>query len=108
MNIVNNITNNPGTDLAALAYLNTNKTATGTFISANTVTFANGFLIAPTGLPATTVVNFTFFVNGQYVEATSIVSFTDNSTSSTLVLNTTTLGYELESSDVIIGVGKFN
>ena len=108
VNIVNNITNNPGTDLAALAYLNTNKTATGTFISANTVTFANGFLIAPTGLPATTVVNFTFFVNGQYVEATSIVSFTDNSTSSTLVLNTTTLGYELESSDVIIGVGKFN
>ena len=108
VNIVNNITNNTGTDTAAISYLNTNKTVTGTFVSANTVTFPNGFLIAPTGLPATSVVNFTFFVNGQYVEATSIVSFTDNTTSSTLVLNTTALQYNLEASDVIIGVGKFN
>jgi hypothetical protein len=108
VNIVNNITNNTGTDVAALAYLNTNKTVTGTFVSANTVTFPNGFLTAPSGLPATSVTNFTFFVNGQYVEATSITSFTDNTTSSTLILNTTALQYELEASDIIIGVGKFN
>ena len=108
VNIVNNITNNTGTDTAAISYLNTNKTVTGTFVSANTVTFPNGFLIAPSGIPATSVINFTFFVNGQYVEATSIVSFTDNTTSSTLVLNTTALQYNLEASDVIIGVGKFN
>ena len=50
----------------------------------------------------------TFFVNGQYVEPTSIVSFTNNITSTTLVLNTNALQYELEGSDVIIGVGKFN
>jgi hypothetical protein len=108
VNIVNNITNNTGTDVAALAYLNTNKTVTGTFVSVNTVTFPNGFLDAPTGLPATSVTNFTFFVNGQYVEPTSIVSFTNNTTSTTLVLNTTALQYELEASDVIIAVGKFN
>jgi hypothetical protein len=103
-----NITNNTGTDTAAITYLNTNKTVTGAFVSANTVTFPNGFLDAPTGLPTTSVNNFTFFVNGQYVEATSIISFTNNITSSTLVLNTTALQYELEASDVIIGVGKFN
>jgi hypothetical protein len=108
VNIVNNITNNTGTDTAAITYLNTNKTVTGTFVSANTVTFPNGFLTAPSGIPATSVINFTFFVNGQYVEATSITSFTDNTTSSTLVLNTAALQYELEASDVIIGVGKFN
>jgi len=108
VNIVNNITNNTGTDIAAITYLNTNKTVTGTFVSVNTVTFPNGFLDAPTGLPATSVTNFTFFVNGQYVEPTSIVSFTNNTTSTTLVLNTTALQYELEASDVIIAVGKFN
>lgn len=108
VNNVNYITNNAGTDIAAITYLNTNKTVTGTFISNNTVLFPNGFLIAPSNIPPTTVVNFTFFINGQYVEASSIISFTDNTTTSTLVLNTNTLGYELEESDVIIGVGKFN
>ena len=108
VNIVNNITNNTGTDVAAITYLNTNKTVTGVFVSANTVTFPSGFLDAPASLPATSVNNFTFFVNGQYVEASSITSFTNNTTSSTLVLNTAALQYELEASDVIIGVGKFN
>lgn len=108
VNIVNNITNNTGTDVVAITYLNTNKTVTGAFVSANTVTFPNGFLDAPPSLPATSVNNFTFFVNGQYVEASSIISFTNNTTSSTLILNTTALQYELEASDVIIGVGKFN
>jgi len=91
-----------------IAYINTNKTVAGAYVSSNTVTFPNGFLIAPTGLPVTTVANFTFFINGQYVEASSITSFTDNITSSTLVLNTMALGYQLEASDVIVGIGKFN
>ena len=108
VNNVNNITYNPGTDIAAITYLNTNKTVTGTFVSTNTVTFPNGFLDAPSSLPPTSVTNFTFFVNGQYVEPTSIVSFTNNISSTTLVLNTTALQYELEASDVIIAVGKFN
>lgn len=108
VNNVNYITNNTGTDPAVIAYLNTNKTITGAFASSNTVIFPNGFLNAPTGLPSTSVVNFTFFVNGQYVEASSITSFTDGGSYSTLVLNTNTLGYELEASDVIIGIGKFN
>jgi hypothetical protein len=104
----NIVINQQTVDTAAVIYINTNKTVTGTYVSANTVTFPDGFLIAPSSLPPTSVSNFTFFVNGQYVEASSIVSFTDNSTSSTLVLNTTALGYELEASDVIIGIGKFN
>lgn len=108
VNIVNNITNNTGTDPAVINYLNTNKTVTGAFASSNTVIFPNGFLNAPTGLPATSVVNFTFFVNGQYVEASSITSFTDGGSYSTLVLDTSALQYELEASDVIIGIGKFN
>jgi hypothetical protein len=108
VNNVNNITNYTGEGSPAVTYLGVNKTVTGVFVSANTVTFPNGFLDAPSGLPATSVNNFTFFVNGQYIEASSIISFTNNVTFSTLVLNTTALQYELEASDVIIGVGKFN
>ena len=104
----NIVINTTAVDTGAITYLAVNKTVTGTYSSPNTVVFPNGFLVAPAGLPATSVNNFTFFVNGQYVEATSIVSFSNGGTSSTLVLNTTALQYELEASDVIIGIGKFN
>ena len=104
----NIVINQPTVDIASVIYINSNKTVTGAYASSNTVVFPNGFLIAPSTLPPTSVNNFTFFVNGQYVEASSIVSFTDNITTSTLVLDTIALGYELEVSDVIIGIGKFN
>jgi len=103
-----NITNIFDFDPALATYLDTNKTVTGTVATNNTVTFANGWLAAPTGLPVTSVTNFTFFVNGQYVEPTSITSFVEGGGISTLVLNTTTLGYTLESDDVVIAVGKFS
>jgi hypothetical protein len=108
VNNVNNIINIGSADSTVISYLNTSKTVTGVFSSSNIVVFSSGFLTAPPTLPPTTVNNFTFFVNGQYVEASSIVSFTNGITTSTLVLNTTALGYELEASDVIIGIGKFN
>lgn len=103
VNNVNYITN-AEFDPAIVTYLNTNKSVTGTVISTTTVTFPNGWLPAPTGIPATSVANFTFFVNGQFVEPTSITSFTDGST---LVLNTVALGYELEANDVVLAIGKF-
>ena len=104
----NIVINTSNVDTSAIAYLAVNKTVTGAYASSNTVVFPNGFLAAPSGLPATSVANFTFFVNGQYVEASSIVSFTNGVTTSTLVLDTNALQYELEASDVIIGIGKFN
>lgn len=105
-----NITNNFGTtDPAILTYINTNKTVVGTYVSPTTVTFPNGWLTAPSPLPATSLTNFSFFVNGQYVEPSSIVSFTDNGSTSTLVVqDASILGYSLEADDVIIGIGKFN
>ena len=107
VNNVNNITNTYAQfDPAIVTYLNTNKQVTGTVQNSNTVTFANAWLAAPsgTGIPATNVSNFNFFVNGQYVEPTSITSFVDGST---LVLNTTALGFTLESNDVVLAIGKF-
>lgn len=105
-NVVNNITNTFAEfDPAIVTYLNTNKSVTGTVTSANTATFANGWLAAPSSMPATSAANFTFFVNGQFVEPTSIVSFTNGSV---LTLNTAALGYTLEADDVVLAIGKFS
>lgn len=104
-----NITNNFGTtDPAILTYINTNKTVVGTYVSPTTVTFPNGWLAAPSPLPATSLANFSFFVNGQYIEPSSITSFTDGVTSSVLIINQALLGYGFEADDVIIAIGKFN
>jgi hypothetical protein len=106
VNIVNNITNaTAGNDV--LIYLGINKTVLGTYVSNNTVVFSSGFAEAPSPLPSTSVTNFSFFVNGMYVEPASIVSFTNYSNSSTLIIDPTLLEYSFEASDVIIGVGKF-
>ena len=90
-----------------VTYLSTNHQLTGTVISTTTVTFNSGWLTAPGTLPNTSVDNFTFFVNGIFVEKTAIVSFTQSSNVSTLVINTTNLGYNLAVSDEVVGIGKF-
>jgi|LakMenEpi03Aug12_release.lakeMendotaPanAssembly.Ray.scaffolds.fasta_scaffold117212_3 hypothetical protein len=102
VNIISNV--NP----ALITYLDTNKSVTGTNQSPTTVVFPAGWLTAPTPLPPTDIDNFIFFVNGQYVEKTSIVSFTTDGYTSTLVINPNLLQYTLEESDTIIATGKFN
>jgi hypothetical protein len=107
--VINQTINNyAGFDPAVGAYLALNKQVTGTYLNSTTVVFPNGWETAPAILPATNISNFTFFVNGQYVEPTSIVSFTNGYTISTLVINANLLGYSFEPDDVILGIGKFN
>lgn len=104
VNNVNTLVTYSGFDPAVLAYLNASKSVTGVVVSPNTVNFAASWLVAPAGLPPTSAANFSFFINGQYVEPTSVTSFTDGST---LVLNTTALNFSLESNDVVLAIGKF-
>lgn len=94
---------------SVVIYINTNVQLTGTASNLNTVVFPSEWLTAPSPLEPTSVNNFTFFVNGQMVEKTAIQSFTQQvgSTTSTLVVNTTNLGFELSVTDEIIGIGKF-
>lgn len=106
--IVNGNGGSGGLDSAVGIYLSTNKQVTATYISPTTVTFPYGWLIAPSPLPANSAENFTFFVNGMYVEPTSIVSFVTFGNTSTLVINPILLTYEFEANDVIIGIGKFS
>jgi len=102
-----NVTYN-GISEAAATYLNTNKTVLATTVTTSTATFPNGFATAPTPLPATSIINFTFFVNGQLIEPAAISGFTDNGDgTSTLIVNIAQLGFILNNTDEIVGIGKF-
>jgi hypothetical protein len=101
-------TGGTGVDPAVLAYLNTNTQKPGTYVNPTTVTFNSGWLVAPNGLPSTSINNFSIFINGQLVEQAAIVSFTESGGVTTLVINPTELGFSLDSSDEIIAIGKFS
>jgi hypothetical protein len=50
---------------------------------------------------------FIFFINGQLIEPSAIVSFSQVGSDAVLVVNTTLLGYSLGTTDEIVAVGKF-
>lgn len=101
---------NPGSLLntAVTEYLNTNKAVQAfSVVIPNTATFTASFLQAPLGLPATSVNSFMFFINGQYIEPTAVVSFVESSGVCTLVIDTAQLGFTLAATDEIVAIGKF-
>jgi hypothetical protein len=91
-----------------LIYLNTNIQKLGTFINSTTVNFNSGWLIAPMGLPPTSLNNFSIFINGQFVEQAAIVSFTESGGVTTLVIDPTELGFSIDPQDEVIAIGKFS
>jgi hypothetical protein len=91
----------------AIAYVNTNKQLTGTYVSPTTMNFKSGWELAPTTLPATSINNFIFYANGTLIERSAIDSFTTNGTTSTLTINIANLGYTFNNTDEVIGIGKF-
>jgi hypothetical protein len=107
-NIVNNITNITGDIGNISSYLSANHQVAGTYLNPTTITFPYGWLVAPVPLPATNASQFVFFVNGQLIEPSAITSFTESGGASTLIINSTALGFSFISSDEIIGIGKFD
>ena len=108
-----NVTNNNITISAAaaadLTYLNTNKPLQASTVTApNTAIFTGAILQPAVGstLPPTTVDNFTFYINGQYVPST-LVTFSIGSGIVTATFNTVSLGYTLLSTDEVIAIGKW-
>ena len=81
---------------------------TGSFTSSNTSSFTAVTASAPTGLTGTTENDFMFFINGMLIENDALEIVQKTSTNLELRLNTTELGYSLESDDEVIGFGKFN
>jgi len=108
-----NVTNNNITISAGasgdLAYLNTNKTLQATTVTVpDTAIFTGAILQPPAGstLPATTVNNFVFYINGQYVPS-SLVTLSTGIGTVTATFNTAGLGYTLVSTDEVIAIGKW-
>ena len=93
---------------AKLAYLRKSFTHTGSFTSANTSSFTAVTASAPSGVTGTTENDFIFFVNGMMIENDALEIVQKTSTNLELRLNTSELGYTLESDDEVIGFGKFN
>lgn len=97
-----------GVDVAALIYLTVNSQAAGTYVNSTTATFNKSWAIPPAGLPANSIDNFNFFVNGQYLEKQAVVSWTDDGLgTSTLVIDPSVLTFSFDSTDLILSVGKF-
>jgi hypothetical protein len=107
-NVANNTTVVTGDIGFISAYLSANNQVTGAYVDPTTVVFAYDWLTAPLPLPATNADQFVFFVNGQLIEKTAIVSFVQGTNISTLVIDSAALGFSLVPSDEIIGIGKFD
>ena len=93
---------------ADLLYINSKKQLQADIIAVpDTFIFTGASLSQPTSLlPATTIANFEFYVNGQNVP-TSLASFNSYGGGISVTLNTGSLGYSLETDDEIIAIGKF-
>ena len=111
-NIVTNIIQLEGvSSYDDLAYLNTNSVKIADTITIpNQARFTGASILQPSPsstLPATTINNFIFFINGQYVPS-SLVSFVADGAGVRIQFDTTSLGFELETSDEITASGKFS
>jgi len=95
-------------DSAALDYINIDRKKLGVVTVPSIVTFAGDIAAAPSTLAPTSIINFTFYINGTLIEPAAITSFTNSVVGScVLTLNTTELGFTLASTDEVIAVGKF-
>jgi hypothetical protein len=74
---------------------------------ASTASFTAVTASAPTGMTGTTKNDFVFFINGQYMEHDAI-AIQQTGSSLLLKVNNDSIGYDLETDDEILVLGKFN
>ena len=79
----------------------------GSLVGTNTASFTAVTASAPSGLTTTNENDFIFFINGQYMEHDAL-TIEQSGSSFLLQVDTTSIGYSLESDDEIIAQGKFN
>lgn len=104
-----------GTSQEVLDYLALNnvKTANSSLTTNNgtlsTVTFPNATIaVAPGTLPVTSVSNFSFYINGQYVELNAISTFVQSGANAILTVINSQLGFGLDTTFEIVASGKFS
>ena len=91
-----------------LEYLRKSFVHTGSFTTVATSSFTAVTASAPSGITATNEQDFMFFINGMLIENDALTINQKTSTNLELRLDTSGLGYELESDDEVVGFGKFN
>lgn len=98
-----------GINQDVLNYLAASLAIPAVSITSNTAIFSGyRFYPRPNALPPISQDGFSFFINGQYVEPSAVISFLDyGSGVCTLILDTVALGFELASTDEVVAVGKF-
>ena len=91
-----------------LAYLRKSFAHTASISNTATASFNAITASAPSGVTTTSGEDFMFFVNGMLIEGDALTISQKTSTNLELRLNTSGLGYSLESNDEVVGFGKFN
>ncbi len=89
-------------------YLRKSFAHTGSFVNSSTSSFTTITASAPIGIEATSENDFMFFINGMLIENDALTIEQKTSTNLELRLDTSELGYSLESEDEVVGFGKFN
>ena len=80
---------------------------TSTTITTSTASFTAATASAPTSLSSTTENDFIFFVNGQYMEHDAL-QVEQSGSVFLLKVDNDSIGYDLESDDEILAIGKFD
>jgi len=81
--------------------------STASVTAPSTASFTAVTASAPTGMTSTSENDFIFFINGQYMEHDAI-SIQQAGSSLLLKVNNNSIGYDLETDDEILAIGKFN
>ena len=109
INVTQNITTG-GASSGDLDYINTNITKIANNVTVpNIVTFSSTSILQPpagSSLPPTSINNFVFYVNGQYIPSLA-VSIIESGGNVIATFNTSSIGYSLNLTDEITAIGKF-
>ena len=90
------------------SYLRKQYVKTSSSITApGTASFTAVTASAPTRMTSTSENDFIFFINGQYMEHDAI-QIQQASSTFKLIVNNDSIGYDLETDDEILAIGKFN
>lgn len=92
---------------ATFAYLTNLTDQQATYLDTTTVTVAATVAINPVTLVTATKNEFNVYINGQYIDKVAYTWTPSDVTTQTIIFDTTTLGYIIDPSDVIIINGRW-
>jgi len=105
--VVSNGSTSTQIDPITMAYLVNLTEKIATYSNATTVTVTGLAATNPVNLTVATVNEFDIYINGQYIDKPCYTWTPSDITNQSIVFNTTTLGYTIETTDVIVVKGRW-